>query len=172
MSLLPGAAVCRGIGQVWSGVKEGASVCTQYMSNLSLNAANCEGVYLEDAEYDEYVEALAEVPRGDRLTVQFRGDDGTSAVWLDASGCLWIAPWSLGGTAVRAWSASRAAADPDCQLPTGQWPSSVLYELLVAGGVPATKASDLVAKLYAKRDCRYVFDDAFIARVIEQNRVT
>ena len=140
------------------------------MSERTLNATDCEGVYLEDAEYDEYVEALAERPHGERLTTQFRGEDGPSSLWLDASGCLWIAPWSLGGVAVRAWSASRAAADPDTKLPTGQWPSSALYERLVAGGVPKVKAAELVVKLYAKRDCRYVFDDAFIARVIEQNK--
>jgi hypothetical protein len=136
---------------------------------LPLKPTDCEGVYLEDAEYDEYVDALAEVPRGQRISTTFRGDDGPSWLWLDVSGRLWIAPWSL-GVAVPAWSATRAAADPDCKLPTGSWPSSVLYERLVAGGVPATKATELVAKLYAKRDCRHVFDDAFVARVIEQNR--
>jgi hypothetical protein len=141
-------------------------------SELSLNPAGCEGVYLEDAEYDEYIEALAEVPRGQRISTKFRGDDGPSWLWLDVSGRLWIAPHSLGGgMAVPAWSASRAAADAENQLPTGEWPSSVLYRHLVAGGVPAAKASDLVAKLYAKRDCRHVFDDVFVARVIEQNRV-
>lgn len=138
---------------------------------LSLNPANCEGVYLEDAEYDEYVDALAEVPRGQRIETTFRGDDGPSWLWLDASGRLWIAPWPLSGAAVPAWSASRAAADSECQLPSGEWPSSILYERLVASGVPAPKATELVAKLYAKRDCRYVFEDAFVARVIEQNRV-
>lgn len=139
---------------------------------LSLNPADCEGVYLEDAEYDEYVDALAEVPRGGRIETTFRGDDGPSWLWLDASGCLWIAPWSLGGSvAVPAWSASRAAADTEAQLPRGEWPSSVLYQRLVAGGVSAAKAATLVAKLYAKRDCRHVFDDAFVARIIEQNRL-
>jgi hypothetical protein len=138
---------------------------------LSLNPADCEGVYLEDAEYDEYVEALAEVPCGQRIATTFRGDDGPSSLWLDVSGRLWIAPWSLGGSVeVPAWSASRAAADAATQLPRGDWPSSVLYQRLVTGGVPVAKAAALVAKLYAKRDCRYVFDDAFVARVIQQNR--
>lgn len=141
------------------------------MTTPTLNPSDCEGVYLEDAEYDEYVEALAEVPRGERIQTTFRGDDGPSWLWLDVSGRLWIAPWQLGGDqAVPAWSATRAAADEELKLPQGEWPSAALYRRLVAGGVLSVKAAELVAKLYAKRDCRHVFDDAFIARVIVQNR--
>lgn len=139
---------------------------------LDLDPADCEGVYLDDAEYDEYVNALAEVPRGQQITTRFDGDDGPSQLWLDGSGQLWVAPWSLenGTRPVRAWSASRASADGDLKLPQGEWPSAALHRRLVAGGVPVIKAAELVVKLYAKRDCRYVFDDAFVARVIEQNR--
>lgn len=138
------------------------------MTELDLDPDDCEGVYLEDDVYDELVNELAE--RGSRLETRFRGDGGPTQAWLDASGQLWIAPWSLNGRAVRAVSASRAAADPSLQLPQREWPSTVLHRRLVAGGVSETKATELVHKLYAKRDCRHVFDDAFVTRIIEQNR--
>ena len=34
--------------------------------DLELRKEDCEGVYLDDAEYDEYIEALAEKPQGSR----------------------------------------------------------------------------------------------------------
>lgn len=136
---------------------------------LELRPEDCDGVYLDDKLYDDFVNELAEVPRGQRLTVQFGGDVGPSHLWLDTSGCLWVSPWGL-GRSVRAWSASRAAEDSDTLLPTGEWPSSALHRRLVEGGVPDAKATEIVHRLYAKRDCRHVFDDVFVARIIEQNR--
>jgi len=136
---------------------------------LNLRPEDCDGVYMDDDDYDYFVNALAEKPRGQLLTVQFGGDVGPSQMWIDVSGCMWVRPWGLGRN-VRAWSASRAGADPDTLLPTGEWPSSELHSRLIEGGVPEAKATEIVRGLYAKRDCRHVFDDAFVARIIEQNR--
>lgn len=130
----------------------------------------CAGVCLPDRDYDEFVEQLKGVPAGQYVEGCFTGDVRKSRVWMDTSGALWCRTPRIPGTDLRCVRMSEAESDPENAMPVGEWPSQALYRRLVAGGVAAERATMLVAKLYQGEDCRTVLPDAFVERIIAQNK--
>jgi hypothetical protein len=134
------------------------------------NGRECAGVCLPDELYDEFMEQLKGVPVGKYVEGRFTGDVRKSRVWMDVSGALWCRSPRVPDKDLRCVRLSAAESDPELAVPVGEWPSQALYRRLVAGGVAEERATMLVAKLYQDEDCRTVLPDAFVERIIEQNR--